>query len=211
MRNNVWDLAVLALAYVVGAVPFSNIIARRYGGPDLRYAGTGTTTPANLRRVVGLRPAFLAGVLEVAKGTIGPALIGSDRPVLAAVAGGLAVTGHNWSPFLRGRGGRGISTATGALMIVAWPAAAFMGILLAAGALARRVLPVMRAATFALLPMLTVVDGTRGLLVGAILLAPIGVKTAHEICRRRLLQRFRRKEQPQADDVSNGVCRRGKE
>jgi glycerol-3-phosphate acyltransferase PlsY len=185
--DNAWDLVVLVLAYVIGAVPFSNLLAHRYAGQDLRHAGTGTTTPANLHRIAGLRLAVLAGVLEVAKGMVGPVLIGSGRPVLAAVAGGLAVAGHNWSPFLRGRGGRGISTVTGALLVIAWPAAAFMAGCLVMGVLTRRVLPFMRAATFALLPVLAVIDGRRGLLVGAILVAPIGFKTTHEIVRRRLL------------------------
>jgi glycerol-3-phosphate acyltransferase PlsY len=193
----------LALAYVIGAIPFSNVIARRYHGQDLRHSGTGTATPANLHRIAGPRPAILAGAIEVAKGAVGPVLVGFDRPVLAAVAGGLAVMGHNWSPFLRGRGGRGISTATGALLVVAWPGAVFMCGCLAVGVLARRVLPVMRAATFALLPVLVLVEGKQGLVVGAILTAPIGFKTTHEIYRRRLLRPLRRRRGRDARDAQD--------
>lgn len=190
MQDIFWHVVALVFAYIIGAIPFSNIIARRRYGQDLRHSGTGTTTPANLHRIAGPRPALVAGTLEVAKGAVAPALVGLDRPILAAVAGGLAVMGHSWSPFLRGRGGRGISTATGALLVVAWPGAVFMCGCLAAGALTRRVLPIMRAATFALLPWLVLVDGKRGLFVGAILTAPIGFKTTHEIYRRRLLRPF---------------------
>ena len=58
-----------------------------------------------LYRVAGFTPLAVAGVLDVAKGAVGPLLAGRDRPVLAAVAGGAAVAGHNWSPWLRGRAG----------------------------------------------------------------------------------------------------------
>ncbi len=200
LRDIVWHVVTLVFAYVIGAIPFSNIIARRHYGQDLRRSGTGATTPANLHRVAGPRPALVAGALELAKGAGASALVGPDRPILAAVAGGLAVMGHNWSPFLRGRGGRGLSTATGALLVVAWPAAVFMCGCLAAGALTRRVLPLMRAATFALLPVLVLVEGKRGLLIGAILMAPIGFKTTHEIYRRRLLRPFLRRR---GHDVSD--------
>ncbi|NES28112.1 glycerol-3-phosphate acyltransferase [Micromonospora terminaliae] len=207
MADHVWDFAVLVLAYLVGAVPFSNLVAHRYAGLDLRHAGTGTTTPANLHRTAGLRPAVLAGVLEVAKGMVGPALIGPDRPLLAAVAGGLAVTGHNWSPLLRGRGGRGISTATGALLVVAWPGAVFMFGCLVMGILTRRVLVFMRAAAFALLPLLGLIDGRRGLLLGAILVGPIGFKTTHEIFRRRLLDPLVRRGAKRSGDGTDIVIR----
>jgi acyl phosphate:glycerol-3-phosphate acyltransferase len=53
-------------------------------------------------------------------------LVGRRRPVAAAVACGLAVTGHNWSPFLGGAGGWGISPAMGALAVVGWPGSALL-------------------------------------------------------------------------------------
>jgi hypothetical protein len=49
----------------------------------------------------------------------------------------------------------------------------------------------MRVGVFLLLPFLAVVDGLHGLIVGAILVAPIGFKTVHEINRRQLLRRVR--------------------
>src|SRR5262245_54662097 len=112
---------VLAIAFVVGAIPFSNIAARVSRGVDLRTVDSGTVSGTNLYKVAGFGPLVVAGVLDVAKGAVGPLLAGSHRPVLAAFAGGLAVVGHNWSPFLGGAGGRGISTAMGALLVTAWP------------------------------------------------------------------------------------------
>ena len=110
---------VLVGGFLSGAIPFSNIAARLTRGVDLREVGTGTVSGTSLHRVAGFGPLAAAGVLEVAKGAVGPALAGRDRPLLAAAAAGAAVAGHNWSPFLRGAGGRGISPATGALLVQA--------------------------------------------------------------------------------------------
>src|SRR5207244_1892983 len=95
---------VLAAGYAAGAIPFSNIAARRARGVDLRAVGTGTVSGTALYRVAGFGPLALAGIFDVAKGAVGPVLAGRDRPVLAAAGGGLAVAGHNWSPFLAGAG-----------------------------------------------------------------------------------------------------------
>jgi hypothetical protein len=73
-----------------------------------------------LGQVAGNRSLVLAGVLDLAKGSVGPLLAGPRRrPTLAALAGGSAVAGHNWSPLLTGAGGRGISPALGALAVTA--------------------------------------------------------------------------------------------
>jgi glycerol-3-phosphate acyltransferase PlsY len=108
---------VLGVAYLAGAVPFSNLMARARTGRDLRGVGTGTVSATGLGSVAGFGPMALAGLADVAKGTAGPLLAGPDRPVLSALAGGAAVCGHNWSVFLRGAGGRGISPALGALAV----------------------------------------------------------------------------------------------
>lgn len=120
MRRRVPALLVIAAAYLVGAIPFSGWLARALRGVDLRSYGTGTVSGTGLYRVAGLGPLLVGGILDVAKGTVGPALAGGDRPVLAAVAGGTAVAGHDWSVFLGGAGGRGISPALGSMVVTGW-------------------------------------------------------------------------------------------
>ena len=115
------EAGILLLAFVVGAIPFSNLVATRARGVDLRSTGTGTVSGTALYRVAGFRWLVVSGILDVAKGTVGPLLAGTGRPALAALAGGVAVSGHNWSPFLRGHGGRGVGPAVGALLMNAWP------------------------------------------------------------------------------------------
>lgn len=119
-------LGVLLVAFWAGSVPCSNIAARWRRGVDLRGVGSGTVSGTALYRVAGFPTLAVAGIGDVAKGALGPALAGSDRALLAALAGAMAVVGHNWSPFLRGAGGRGIAPALGALLVQAWPGAVLL-------------------------------------------------------------------------------------
>ena len=88
---------------------------------DLRDVGSGTVSGTALHEVAGFGPLAIAGVCDVAKGAVGPLLAGRDRPVVGALAATAGVAGHNWSPWLRGAGGRGLSVALGAFLPLAWP------------------------------------------------------------------------------------------
>jgi glycerol-3-phosphate acyltransferase PlsY len=107
------------VGFAVGAIPFADVAAILTKGVDLRKVGTGTVSGTGLYEVAGFGPLAAAGVLEVAKGAAGPLLAGRDRPGLAAAAAAAAVIGHNWSPWLGGAGGRGLSPAIGALGVIA--------------------------------------------------------------------------------------------
>ena len=115
------EAGVVLVAFVAGAIPFSNLVARATRGVDLRDTPYGTVSGTSVYRVAGFWALVVSGTLDVAKGALAP-LLAQDRAVLAAIAGGIAVVGHNWSPFLGGKGGRGIAPALGALAVTAWPA-----------------------------------------------------------------------------------------
>src|SRR5512138_1483173 len=114
-------LAVLT-AYLLGAIPFTQIVSRRLTGIDLRTVGTGTVSGTGLYNVAGLWPLVLGGGLDVAKGA-GAALLAGDSDPLRVLVGAAVVTGHCWSVFLGGAGGRGLSPSLGVLAVSAWPGA----------------------------------------------------------------------------------------
>jgi glycerol-3-phosphate acyltransferase PlsY len=165
----------LGIGFLAGAVPFSNLAARRLRGVDLRRVGTGTVSGTALYQVAGFGPLAVAGLLDVAKGAAGPLLVGRRRPA-AALACGLAVAGHNWSPFLGGAGGRGLSPAMGALAVVAWPGTALLLAGLAAGRLAGETALGALAAQAGLVPLLAATRGRRGLFAGIAVLVPLLAK-----------------------------------
>jgi len=129
---------VLLLSVLAGSLPFSEIAARLVAGVDLRSIGTGTVSGTALYEVAGFGPLALAGSLDVLKGSVGPLLAGSQRPGLAALSTCLAITMHNWSPFLGGAGGRGISPALGATLVAAPEGALVLGAGLGIGRIFRQ-------------------------------------------------------------------------
>lgn len=175
----------LVVAYLAGAIPMSNIVAHLTRGIDLRQVGSGTVTPSNLYPEAGIWPTVIAGLFEVAKGAVGPALTVTQPLWAVSLAGFLAVTGHNWSPFLKGGGGRGLSTATGALTIVAWPGAVLMCAGLLVGAVARHIHTAMIIALIMLVPVLFLLLETGDAIAGAVVVMPIGVKTIVLLHRQR--------------------------
>lgn len=166
----------VAAGFLAGMVPFSNLVARRTRGVDLRSVGTGTVSGTGLYEVAGFGALAVAGICDVAKGAVGPALAGRDRPVAAALAGGAAVAGHNWSPLLRGAGGRGISPAMGALLVQSWPGTLVLLGGMAGGRLAGETALGSFVADVALVPVLWRLRGRAGALAGAAVLVPMVAK-----------------------------------
>jgi glycerol-3-phosphate acyltransferase PlsY len=167
---------VVAAAFAAGSVPFANLGARRLRHVDLRTVGSGTVSGTSLFEVAGFLPLAAFGILEVAKGAVGPLLAGPDRPALGAVAGGAAVTGHNWSPWLGGAGGRGLSPAIGALLPRYPVGSALILTGMAAGRLAGETAIGTALADAALVPVLGRVGGRQGRLAGLSVLVPMIAK-----------------------------------
>ncbi len=151
--------AVVGAAWLAGSVPFSNIAARARARVDLRDIGGGTVSGTALYEVAGFGPMAVAGVCDVAKGAVGPMLAGRDRPLLAAAAATAGVAGHNWSPWLGGAGGRGISVALGALLPRAGAGTVVLALGLAGGRLCRQTGLGSFAADVALAPVVARVHG----------------------------------------------------
>jgi glycerol-3-phosphate acyltransferase PlsY len=119
------DAAIVFAAYLIGGIPWGVIIARVTGGPDPRTIGSGRTGGANVMRALGPRLALLSGILDMLKGTVAvllPRALGAGVEV-EVLAGLAVIIGHSRSPFLGFSGGRGVSAAFGAALVLAPPAA----------------------------------------------------------------------------------------
>jgi glycerol-3-phosphate acyltransferase PlsY len=158
---------VVGAAWLAGSVPFSNFAARHRADVDLRDVGTGTVSGTALYDVAGFGPLAVAGVCDVAKGAVGPLLAGRDRPVLGAVAATAGVAGHNWSPWLRGAGGRGLSVALGAFLPLAWPGTVVLALGLAGGRLRRQTGLGSFIAAALVVPVVARTHGRSGAIAGA--------------------------------------------
>lgn len=103
------------VGYLCGSVSTATLAARRRG-VDLRAVGSGNPGATNVSRALGRRSGALVAVLDIAKGALPAAGFGAVDHRAGLVAGVAAVLGHVSSPFLRGRGGRGVATAAGAVV-----------------------------------------------------------------------------------------------
>lgn len=118
-----WPLLLLG-AYVLGSIPFAQVLAR-LKGVDLRRRGTGNVGAGNLTKTVGPSWGLAAGVLDGLKGLIPVflSLRAGFGPGAAGLVGLASVVGHNWSIFMQGRSGRGLATAFGLIVALHPPLA----------------------------------------------------------------------------------------
>jgi glycerol-3-phosphate acyltransferase PlsY len=114
----------LISSYLIGSIPFTQIVAKLVKGIDLRKVGSRNVGGRNLSRQLGLLWGFVGGALDVAKGAAAMWLaevIGVPYPI--RLLNGLAVVaGHNWPLWLRFHGGKGLLAALGAISFVVFPA-----------------------------------------------------------------------------------------
>src|SRR5439155_27180941 len=112
--------AAIACGYLLGSIPVGLIFGRLTRGVDVRQFGSGKTGFSNSLRILGLRgslPVFAGDLAKGVAATLLPSLFSDDPWVLAA--GGLAaVIGHIWPVFAGLRGGRGVLTGAGVLVVL---------------------------------------------------------------------------------------------
>jgi glycerol-3-phosphate acyltransferase PlsY len=110
-----WAGGVL-VAFLVGSLNPATTIARVLG-KDLASSGSGNPGATNAGRVLGRKWGVVVGILDVLKGLVPTVVAGQAFGAYAAYAVGIAaVLGHIWSPFLRGRGGKGVATTLGVIL-----------------------------------------------------------------------------------------------
>jgi glycerol-3-phosphate acyltransferase PlsY len=111
------DVLLPLSAFILGGVPFG-VIAARARGVDLRKTGSGNIGATNVLRSVGKGAAVFTLLGDILKGTAA-VLIGryfGHGPHAAAVMGLFAVLGHDFSPFMGFKGGKGVAASLGVLL-----------------------------------------------------------------------------------------------
>src|SRR5437763_6508464 len=132
--------AILAavIGYLLGSIPFGLVLTRLAGYGDIRRIGCGNIGATNVLRTGAKGIAAATVALDLLKGTAA-VLIGWHWGETAALAAGAAViVGHMFPVWLGFRGGKGVATALGVLLAIAWPVAVGAAILWFATALTFR-------------------------------------------------------------------------
>jgi glycerol-3-phosphate acyltransferase PlsY len=123
---------LLAVAYLLGSIPFGLLIVKAQGGPDVRSTGSGNIGAANVTRTAGFVAGALTLLLDAAKGFLPVWLAGrltggsANWLIATAVA---AVIGHVFPVWLKFRGGKGVATGLGVFIPICWQAVAAAAVL----------------------------------------------------------------------------------
>ena len=128
-KTDLLTAGLLAASYLLGGIPAGYIIGR-IKGIDIRKFGSGNPGTANVYRTLGKWPGVLTFTTDFLKG-FAPAYLaikffylGAGHWWIPVAAGGLAIAGHIWTPFLGFKGGKGVATAAGVFMaLMPWPTA----------------------------------------------------------------------------------------
>lgn len=111
---------IVPVCYLLGSIPWGFLITMAVKGLDVREFGSGMVGTSNVLRTAGGGYALVSLALDASKGMLAVALarIVGDTPMVLVVAGLAALAGHNWPIFLNFRGGRGIATGLGGLLVM---------------------------------------------------------------------------------------------
>ena len=121
-------IIVAIVAYLLGSISFSVIVSRKLAGFDVREKGSGNAGATNVLRSVGTKGAILTLLGDALKGVVAilfAILVGaiaknSDKALLVQIAGILVVIGHTFPIFFEFKGGKGVATALGVLLMTNW-------------------------------------------------------------------------------------------
>ncbi len=114
-------LLLPASAYLLGSIPFGVILAKLFGGRDVRKTGSGNIGATNVARAAGPLAGILTLILDAAKGAVAvhlAARLSSDSARWMMIAALAALVGHCFPIWLKFKGGKGVATAAGVFLVL---------------------------------------------------------------------------------------------
>jgi len=116
------------IAYLIGSINFSVLLSKKMAGFDVREKGSGNAGTTNMLRSVGKKAAAITLICDILKGVISiviAIIVGNiaknlDRELLLQIAGIAVVLGHTFPIFFGFKGGKGVATSLGVLLISNW-------------------------------------------------------------------------------------------
>ena len=116
------------IAYLIGSVNFSVILSKKMAGFDVREKGSGNAGSTNMLRSVGKKAAAITLICDILKGVIsisiaiilGKMIQGANKELLVQIAGIAVVIGHTFPIFFQFKGGKGVATSLGVLLMSNW-------------------------------------------------------------------------------------------
>lgn len=122
------NIIVAIISYCIGSINFSVILSKKMAGFDVREKGSGNAGTTNMLRAVGKKAAAITLICDILKGVIaigiaiiiGKIISDSNKELLLQIAGIAVVIGHTFPIFYGFKGGKGVATSLGILLITNW-------------------------------------------------------------------------------------------
>lgn len=120
-----WIILGITVSYILGSIPTAYIFVRLLKGVDIRNFGSGNVGATNAFRLLGKGAGITVLILDMLKGFLAAAILGDfvvlktnilSEEAIRMIFSLVCVCGHNWTIFLRFRGGKGIATSFGILI-----------------------------------------------------------------------------------------------
>lgn len=136
-KMNAILLINITIAFLIGSVPTGYLIAKKVKEIDIRTKGSGNIGSTNIRRVLGKKLSLITQVIDLSKGLIPVALcpilyyklnINIEYSTYISIIALSTILGHNFTPFLKFKGGKGVNTTIGAFFVIS-PASILVGVL----------------------------------------------------------------------------------
>jgi glycerol-3-phosphate acyltransferase PlsY len=116
------------IAYLIGSINFSVILSKKMAGFDVREKGSGNAGTTNMLRSVGKKAAAITLLCDILKGVVailiaiflGNLFNAQNKAILVQIAGIAVVVGHTFPVFFGFKGGKGVATSLGILIMSNW-------------------------------------------------------------------------------------------
>lgn len=121
-------IIVAVIAYLIGSISFSVILTKKLAGFDVREKGSKNAGATNVMRTAGKKLGLITLLCDALKGVVavliavlaGKIVQGVDQALLVQIAALAAVIGHTFPVFFGFKGGKGVATTLGVLLIINW-------------------------------------------------------------------------------------------
>lgn len=121
-------IIIAIIAYLIGSINFSILISKKKAGYDIRQKGSGNAGTTNMLRNLGKKYAAITLICDVLKGVVaiviaiivGNILGDTNKALLVQIAGVAVVIGHTFPIFFGFKGGKGVATSLGILLMTNW-------------------------------------------------------------------------------------------
>ena len=186
----IWELSLVAAAYVFGSLPSALLVVSLVTGKDVRHEGSGNVGAANATRLGGLAVGAIVTLMDVAKGALPVWAMSILNPASGWLAATMvaAVVGHCFPVWLKFRGGKGVAAALGAFLVLApWAALAAVILWVLVLVVGRKVSLASLVASAAFPVLLVIFDDPSPVILGAVSAVSILIVFLHRSNIRRLI------------------------